>query len=247
MYECWFWTRASEAIHVCDRTDAVEIYVDDVITLYDLYKCLCSVKPVVDRLIDLYLLYDMRMFISTHDAMTRRIQRLEKLLRIIGSISCEVREPRGDYDATVFVFLDKLLEPVISKIREIIVILKHFKGYFHRDRDKVHQFVYPVLRNLLDTLQRSWSVVLKTYHGGERIMLVAEIGTEPRESRIRLKISSERTYISRDLNEKAVMYIIKRGRNRSERVKMVEEIGMKIYRREHRRKRIVATQRFWVA
>jgi len=245
MDECWSWSRVSEAIHVCDRIDIIEIDVDDVITLYDLYKCLCNVKPVVDRLVDLYLSYDMRMFISTHDAMTRRVQRLEKLLKIIGSISCDVREPYRDYDMSTPtpIFLDRLLDPVISRIEDIITILKHFEEYVHRYRNKVHQFVYPVLRNLLGTLQNSWDVVLTTHHGGMKIMLVAEVGMKPR---IYLKIESETTYISRDLCEKAVMYIIKRGKNRAERVEIVKEMGMKIYRRgKLSRKKIVPTQRFW--
>jgi len=243
--ECWSWTRASEAIHVCDRTDAVQIDVDDVITLYDLYKCLCNTKPIVNRLIDLYLSYDMPMFISTHSAMTRRIQRLEKLLKIIGSISCDVRVPYGDYDMPTPVFLDRLLEPFINRIRDIIIVLKHFKDHFHRDRDKVHQFVYPILRNLLDALNDTWYVVLNAQYSTVGIMLVGEVGMEPR---ICLKIESETVYTTRDLSEKAVMHIMKKGKNRYERVEMVRDMGMKIYRRKKRNKgdEIAIPQRFWV-
>jgi len=237
---CWSWSRVSESIHVCDRTDVIEIEVDDVVTLYDLCKCLRDVKPVVDRLVGLYLSYDMARFISTHDAMTRRVRRLEKLLRVVGSITCKVREPHGDYEVGVPVSLDRLLAPAIERVRDVIAILKHFEGYEHRRRDKVHQFVYPVLANALNTLKNSWHVAFITQYGVVGIELSAWIGGK---TEIYLEVASEGASITRGVSEEAVMHIIRRGKDRYERTELVKEMGIKVYRRRLRnRKGAVATR-----
>ena len=79
-----------------------------------------------------------RYFLGTHNRMDRTLARLKKFMYIARQESAELP------------FTD-LFRLVFRDLNNIIDILEYYKDDVHRVRDKVHELVYPVLR---DTLRR---------------------------------------------------------------------------------------------
>jgi len=108
----------------------------------------------ISNLVEYYLDYDMPMFVYTHAAMSRRIERLKNLLYILGNENITESVYRGDSEDFVHcrsVFLDEILSRF--RFNDIINVLKAYEDEIHRVRDKVHRFIYPILRSRLETLQ----------------------------------------------------------------------------------------------
>ena len=190
----------------------------------ELYKCLTRIHPVVSRLVTIYEEYDLPQFTSTHRAMTRRIIRLRKLVRILENLACE-----KDY---YVLSVGKVLRPVTDRLRETIELLEFFKGEFHRDRDKVHQYTYPYILSLLETLKDDWVMVLRTYTAIPRIELVARIGNEPR---IELEIETQNLMTTKELPLRAIEHLARKHRNSHDQIRVLHEIAEKIMRRKERK------------
>ena len=166
MKRCLTGTAVYDSVTVClDSEDVVrqsvhgnlllETYYKD--AFCDLYSSLYRIRRarVVDNLVDLFIEYDMAQFAATHSAMDRRLARLRKLLRILGSITFDVRTPSGVYSAS----LAKLFDPVTERIEKVLSILEFYRGKVHRDRDRVHEFLHPVIVSLLNVLKDDWYIV----------------------------------------------------------------------------------------
>lgn len=190
----------------------------------ELYKCLTRIHPVVSRLVTIYEEYDLPQFTSTHNAMTRRVARLRKLVRILENLTCE----KDHY----ILAIGKVLRPVTDRLRRAIELLEFFKGEYHRDRDRVHEYTYPYILSLLETLKDDWVMVLHTYTAIPRIELVARINTEPR---IELEIETTTFMTTRELPLRAIEHLAKKHPDTYDQIQALHEIAEKIVRRKERK------------
>ena len=189
-----------------------------------LYKCLARIHPIVSLLITIYEEYDLPQFISSHNAMTRRIARLGKLTKILENMECGEEAP--------FTVAGKILRPITDRLRKIIDVLSFFKGEFHRDRDKVHQYVYPYLLTLLETLKDDWIMAFPTYTAIPRVELVARIGSEPR---IELEIETQNLMTTKELLLRVIEHLARKHRSPYDQIQVLHEIAEKIARRKERK------------
>lgn len=114
---------------------------------YGLYGEVKKAFPFIMRMVGLYALYDLQSFVSTHHAMNRRIARLNKLLRILDKTYLEFGGSRW-----CVVPYSRVVEPLYTILKNIVLALEHVRGSVHRFRDKVHEFVFPVLQTVLELL-----------------------------------------------------------------------------------------------
>ena len=156
-----------EVLCVCMSGDIIDVNVfgdlvvetSDPRAFYTLYKGLRKVVPVVESLVRVTKAYDMPQFISTHSCMDRRVARLMKLLKILDSLWLEVDTL---YSGRYCVSFKQLARPAVEVLEHVLRVLEYFKGRYHRSRDRVHQYLYPVILSVLDTL-REVKVVLKPW------------------------------------------------------------------------------------
>jgi len=93
------------------------------------------------NLVKLIIEDDLEHLLGTHHAMDRTLARLKKL-RYIMRNRWITGNPALTYDK-IFLNTSKRLDRVISA-------MDHFKGDYHRVRDRVHQLLYPILRKTLE-------------------------------------------------------------------------------------------------
>lgn len=198
------------------------IETSDPIYFYKLYKCMKKYKRSLETLVDIYLEYDVPQFISSHTGMTRRVQRLRKLLRILDEITCP---------DTYVVKMSDILRPVVERLRPITDTLLLFKDSVHRLRDKVYTYTLPAIQQLLEIIKDTWIIVLPIEHG-TGAELVAEIGDEPR---IYITVERPDMMRSRELPEKAIERIIRKSRNKFDRCHELRIIAEKIYKRTRKK------------
>jgi len=103
----------------------------------------------LSKLIDIYIKYDLPQLVSTHNAMDRRVERLRKLIKLLRNSFIDIKS----YEGTCYsVSLADLMYPIITELDEIVKLLEMYKNSIHRIRDRVHSYVYPYLRQLLEAL-----------------------------------------------------------------------------------------------
>ena len=200
---CYGCYEVCEVLCVCLGGDIINFNVfgdlivetGDPRAFYTLYRGLRKVMPVVGSLVRLTKAYDMQQFISTHSCMDRRIARLRKLLRILDSISLEVDTL---YSGRCYVTVKQLAKPVIEVLEDVLRVLQHFRGEYHRVRDRVHQYLYPIILTVLDSLGEGFKVVLKPWYSplGVNVKYVAT-----HEGGIKLEIRTQYSFTSKGVSE----------------------------------------------
>lgn len=186
-------------------------------------KCLAKNKAIVSKLVDVVVEYDMSQFASTHSVMSRRVARLRKLLRIINSMWCE---------DTGFVSLGAILKPVTKRLENAIEILKHFDGYVHRDRDRVHTFIYPYIMQLLTTLKDEWLMTLEVGHNS---YVVSRIGDG--DARIEMEVITRDMMFSEEMSDGEIEWVLRNASNTLEELHALREILEKRIDRRRRKRR----------
>ena len=141
------------------RRDLVYVYVRDleiVIRFYRLddFYAFCHWMENrwvrIKNLLMFYLEYDLPRFVSTHASMDRRIARLKKLLKILENENITPWIDIGDnyFLNNSTIFFRKILDHL--DFSDILSILDAYRNEFHRVRDKVHQYLYPILKRNLE-------------------------------------------------------------------------------------------------
>ena len=189
--------------------------------LVGLVRCLTKLKSVVSKLVDVIVEYDMSQFVSTHGAMSRRVARLRKLLRIIDSMCCE---------DTWIVSLGAILKPVTKRLENAIEILKHFDGYVHRDRDRVHTFMYPYIMQLLGILKDDWYVVLEI---SSNAYIMSRIG----DGEIVMEVDTRDMMFTEKMSDGEIEWVLRNASNALEELHALREILEKRIDRRRRKRR----------
>ncbi len=241
VWTCNVWWRVGDGVRVCLSSEGIElssvfgdlvIEVDDVVTFLDLCRELRKVRPIVGKLVNVYVEYDLPQWVSTHSAMARRVARLKKLLRILDEMYLKISVGnRG-----LLVSVGNLLQPVTARLREIVEVLEFFRDEVHRVRDRVHTFVYPALLSLFDVLRRPWRVVMTIEF--ERAYLVAEVYTDLRTEKVSidLEIDTPKIMLSKRIDEKVLKYVVEKGATQLERLEILREMVRKIIARRARKR-----------
>ena len=113
-----------------------------------------------------YLEYDMPQFVSTHNAMDRRLARLKKLINLFFHDLIRVNN-------ITYVPLKDILTREYETLRRIIMILDAFNNEIHRIRDKIHSFIYPILRREIEKLLKIEVHYIWNRKYGENIIKVS--------------------------------------------------------------------------
>ena len=147
----------NDAVSVCCEDITVDfnvhswrVEVRDPRAFIELYFEVKRVMPLIRSLIGLYAMYDLPQWVSTHNAMTRRLVRLKSLKRLLSSIIVEHHDVNGRGYCLSF---SDLAKPLINALDAIIEVLEGFKDEVHRYRDRAHRFVYPILRSVFEALR----------------------------------------------------------------------------------------------
>jgi len=159
--------RVNDVVSVCCEDIAVDfnvyswcVEVRDPRSFIELYFEVKRVMPLIRGLIDLYVMYDLPQWVSTHNAMTRRLVRLKSLKRLLSSIDVEYHDVNG---RGYYLSFSDLAKPLINALDTIIEVLESFKDEWHRYRDRAHRFVYPILRRVFEALREGPELYYKAW------------------------------------------------------------------------------------
>jgi hypothetical protein len=143
-------------------------HVDVFEELYNFYR---GFIDTFRKLFKLYIEYDIEHcgFTGTHMNMDRRIARLKKLLRLLEEYHVSLPSWCGPCYSISF---RELLYPLTEPLWELSIILSRFND-IHRIRDKIHEFIYPILRWRLDSLMNfriglrdsRYKIIITCFHG----------------------------------------------------------------------------------
>ena len=145
----------------------LEIRVGEPIHFVPVAEAVMRLVSRIEPLVSTYTLYDIAMngVIGTHDNMHRRLARLRKLHRIVVAM--------GDYKDRYWIDADDVFAPVLDLLGLVIDAMESFRNSVRRVRDRVHEFVYPLLRRSLDVLVRPVVVYAMESDDGTSVWITA--------------------------------------------------------------------------